>query len=112
VVAERRGTPAFGIDAAAHDDPQTLDRVWAMLERLVRPVPLAPQVVAAIRRQLPAGSDPGDLVFTVPGTHRDPLLRHLVKHVYQNAAASLTNPARGLPSTVRRVLNAVRADGR
>jgi integrase len=36
VVAERRGTPAFGIDAAAQDDPQTLDRVWAMLERLVR----------------------------------------------------------------------------
>jgi hypothetical protein len=82
-----------------------------MLERLVRPVPLAPRVVAAIRQQLPAGSDPGDLVFTVPGTDRDPLSRHLVKHVYQNAAARLTDPARGLPSTVRRVLNALWADG-
>jgi integrase len=77
----------------------------------IRAVPLAPQVVEAIRRQLPAGSDPSDLVFTVPGTDRVPLSRHLVKHVYQNAAAKLTDPARELPSTVRRVLNTLRADG-
>jgi integrase len=77
----------------------------------IRPVPLAPQVVAAIRRQLPAGSDPGDLVFTVPGTDRLPLSRHLVKHVYQKAAVRLADPARELPSTVRRVLNTLRADG-
>jgi hypothetical protein len=77
----------------------------------IRPVPLAPQVVAAIRRQLPAGSDPGDLVFTVPGTDRLLLSRHLVKHVYQKAAVRLADPARELPSTVRRVLNALRADG-
>jgi integrase len=77
----------------------------------IRAVPLAPQVVAAIRRQLPAGSDPGDLVFTVPGTDRVPLSRHQVKHVYQTAAARLTDPARELPSTVHRVLNTLRAAG-
>jgi integrase len=77
----------------------------------IRPVPLAPQVVAAIRRQLPASSDSDDLVFTVPGTDRRPLSRHLVKHVYQKAAGRLTDPARELPSTVRRVLDALRADG-
>ena len=32
----------------------------------IRPVPLAPLVVEAIRRQLPPGSDPDDLVFTGP----------------------------------------------
>jgi integrase len=79
----------------------------------IRPVPLAPQVVDAIRRQLPAGSDPSDLVFTVPvpGTDRVPLSRHLVKHVYQKAAVRLTDPTRDLPLTVRRVLNVLRADG-
>jgi integrase len=77
----------------------------------VRPVPLAPQVVEAIRRQLPTGHDPGDLVFTVPGTDRSPLSRHLVKHVYQKAAGRLTDPARELPSTVRRVLDTLRAQG-
>jgi integrase len=77
----------------------------------VRPVPLAPQVVAAIRRQLPPGSNPGDLVFTVPGTDRSTLSRHLVKHVYKKAASRLTDPARELPSTVRRVLDTLRAEG-
>jgi integrase len=33
----------------------------------IRPVPLAPLVVEAIRRQLPPGNDPEDLVFTGPG---------------------------------------------
>jgi integrase len=33
----------------------------------IRPVPLAPLVVEAIRRQLPLGNDPEDLVFTGPG---------------------------------------------
>jgi integrase len=79
----------------------------------IRPVPLAPQVIDAICRQLPAGSDPSDLVFTVPvpGPDRVPLSRHLVKHVYQKAAARLTDPTRDLPSTVRRVLHTLRADG-
>jgi integrase len=77
----------------------------------IRTVPLAPQVVAAIRRQLPAGSDPSDLVFTLPDTDDVPLSRHLVKHVYQKAAVRLTDPATDLPSTVRRVLNALRVDG-
>jgi integrase len=79
----------------------------------IRPVPLAPQVVDAIRRQLPAGSDPSDLVFTVPipGPDRVPLSRHLVKHVYQKAAVRLTDPTRDLPSTIRRVLHTLRADG-
>jgi integrase len=77
----------------------------------VRPVPLAPQVVEAIRRQLPTGNDPGDLVFTVPGTDRGALSRHLLKHVYQKAAGKLTDPARELPSTVRRVLDALRTEG-
>src|SRR6266487_8309 len=77
----------------------------------VRPVPLAPQVVEAIRRQLPTDNDPGDLVFTVPGTDRAPLSRHLVKHVYQKAAGRLTDPARELPSTVRRILDTLRAEG-
>ncbi len=77
----------------------------------IRSVPLAPQVIEAIRRQLPAGSDPSDLVFTVPGTDRGALSRHLLKHVYQKAAGKLTDPARELPSTVRRVLDALRAEG-
>jgi hypothetical protein len=33
----------------------------------IRPVPLAPLVVEAIRRRLPTGNDPDDLVFTGPG---------------------------------------------
>jgi integrase len=33
----------------------------------IREIPLAPEVVAAIRRQLPPGSDPSALVFTGPG---------------------------------------------
>ncbi len=73
----------------------------------IRPVPLAPQVAAAVRRQLPPGGDPGDLVFTVPGAGRAPLSRHLFKHVYQKAAAKLTDPAMELPPTVRRVLRAL-----
>src|SRR6266487_2030039 len=77
----------------------------------IRPVPLAPQVIEAIRRQLPGGSDPDDLVFTVPGTDREPLSRHLLKHVYQKAAHKLTDPAMELPSTARRVLAALRAEG-
>ena len=33
----------------------------------IREIPLAPEVVAAIRRQLPPGMDLEDLVFTGPG---------------------------------------------
>ena len=38
----------------------------------IREIPLAPEVVTAIRRQLPPGTDPEDLVFTGPSG--DPLL--------------------------------------
>jgi integrase len=38
----------------------------------IREIPLAPEVVAAIRRQLPPGTDPEDLVFTGPGTPSRP----------------------------------------
>jgi integrase len=73
----------------------------------IRPIPLASQVAEAIRRQLPPGSDPSDLVFTIPGTDRAPLSRHLFKHVYQKAAAKLTDPAMELSPTVRRVLRSL-----
>ena len=33
----------------------------------IRPIPLGPLVVEAIRRQLPPGNDPQDLFFTGPG---------------------------------------------
>jgi hypothetical protein len=33
----------------------------------IREIPLAPQVVQAIRRRLPPGSDPAALLFTGPG---------------------------------------------
>jgi hypothetical protein len=33
----------------------------------IREIPLAPQVVEAIRRRLPRGSDPAALLFSGPG---------------------------------------------
>jgi integrase len=66
----------------------------------IRQVPLAPLVVEAIRRQLPPGSDPEDLVFTGPGGGpgqrgrpsvprgtRTVLSRHNLHRTYQGAVA-------------------------
>jgi integrase len=82
----------------------------------IREIPLAGQVADAIRRQLPTGSIPGDLVFGDPtrvGADgcRPPLSRYLFRHVYHNAVAKLTDPTQELPPTTRRVLHVLRADG-
>jgi hypothetical protein len=83
----------------------------------IRPVPLAPLVVEAIRRQLPPGNDPEDLVFTGPGGGpgrdsgpsvprgtRTVLSRHNLHRTYQGAMAKLADPAVPLRPTARRVL--------
>jgi integrase len=90
----------------------------------IRPVPLAPLVVEAIRRQLPPGSDPEDLVFTGPGGGpgqrdgpsvprgtRTVLSRHNLHRTYQGALAKLADPAVPLRPTARRVLRALRDGG-
>jgi integrase len=82
----------------------------------IREIPLAPEVVAAIRRQLPAGTDPGDLVFTGPGGGvvtrgtRTVLSRHNFRRTYHSALAKLADPATELRPTAARVLKALRAD--
>jgi predicted ArsR family transcriptional regulator len=90
----------------------------------IRPVPLAPLVVEAIRRQLPPGNDPEDLVFTGPGGGpgrsggpsvprgaRTVLSRHNLHRTYQGALAKLADPAMPLRPTARRVLRALRDSG-
>jgi integrase len=82
----------------------------------IREIPLASQVVDAIRRQIASGSTPSDLVFCDPvagsvGGDRPPLSRYLFRHVYHIAVARLTDPARELPPSERRVLAALRTDG-
>jgi integrase len=90
----------------------------------IRPVPLAPLVVEAIRRQLPPGSDPDDLVFTGPGGgpgqrsgpsvprgSRTVLSRHNINRTYHGAVAKLADPAAPLRPTARRVLRALRDSG-
>ena len=90
----------------------------------IRPVPLAPLVVEAIRRQLPPGNDPEDLVFTGPGGGpgrrggpsvprgtRTVLSRHNLHRTYQGAVAKLADPAVPLRPTARRVLRALRDGG-
>src|SRR5215217_1691325 len=90
----------------------------------IRPVPLAPLVVEAIRRQLPPGNDLDDLVFTGPGGGpgrsggpsvprgtRTVLSRHNLHRTYQGAVAKLTDPAVPLRPTARRVLQALRDGG-
>jgi integrase len=90
----------------------------------IRPVPLAPLVVDGIRRQLPPGSDPEDLVFTGPGGgpgqrggpsvprgSRTVLSRHNLHRTYQSALAKLADPAVPLRPTARRVLRALRDGG-
>jgi integrase len=86
----------------------------------IRPVPLAPLVVAAIRRQLPPGTDPDDLVFTGPGHRGGPsvprgtrtvLSRHNFRRTHHGAVAQLADPATGLRPTAARVLTVLRAKG-
>jgi hypothetical protein len=74
-------------------------------------VPLAPLVVEAIRRQLPPGTDPDDLVFTGPGGGagvprgtRTVLSRHNLNRTYHDALAKLADPAAPLRPTARRIL--------
>ena len=87
----------------------------------IREVPLAPQVVEAIRRRLPPGSDPAALLFTGPGGGpgrrggpgvkkgtRTVLLRHNFRRTYPGALAKLSNSATaGLRPTAARVLRAL-----
>jgi hypothetical protein len=84
----------------------------------IRPVPLAPLVVEAIRRQLPATSDPEALVFTGPGGGaavsrgtRTVLSRHNFWRTYQAAVAKLADPVTELRPTAIRTLKALRVDG-
>jgi integrase len=84
----------------------------------IRPVPLAPLVVEAIRRQLPSGSDPEALVFTGPGGgsavsrgSRTVLSRHNFWRTYQAAVGKLADPVTELRPTAIRTLNTLRVDG-
>ena len=90
----------------------------------IRPVPLAPLVVEAIRRQLPPGNDPDALVFTGPGGGggqrggpsvprgtRTVLSRHNFRRTHHGAMAKLADPATGLRPTAARVLKVLRASG-
>jgi integrase len=84
----------------------------------IRPVPLAPLVVAAIRRQLPSGNDPEALVFTGPGGgsavsrgSRTVLSRHNFWRTYQAAVGKLADPVTELRPTAIRTLKALRIDG-
>jgi integrase len=83
----------------------------------IREIPLAPEVVAAIRRQLPPGADPEDLVFTGPGGGvvargtRTVLSRHNFRRTYHGAIAKLADPATLLRPTAARVLKTLRATG-
>jgi integrase len=90
----------------------------------IRPVPLAPLVVEAIRRRLPPGNHPDDLVFTGPGGGpgqrggpsvprgaRTVLSRHNLHRTYQGAVTKLADLAVPLRPTARRVLRALREGG-
>jgi hypothetical protein len=81
-------------------------------------------VIEAIRRQLPPGNDPEDLVFTGPGGGpgrrggpsvpqgaRTVLSRHNLHRTYQGALAKLADLAVPLRPTTRRVLKALRDGG-
>jgi integrase len=91
----------------------------------IREIPLAPQVVEAIRRRLPPGGDPAALLFTGPGGGpgqrggpgvkkgtRTVLSRHNFRRTYHGALAKLADPATaGLRPTAARVLTALRDHG-
>jgi integrase len=82
----------------------------------IRQVPLVPLVVEAIRRQLPPGTDPDDLVFTGPGGGR-PACRGAPGRCCHattsagHALAKLADPAVPLRPTARRVLLLLRDGG-
>jgi integrase len=90
----------------------------------IRELPLAPLVVAAIRRQLPPGSDPAALVFTGPGGGpgghggagvprgaRTVLSRHNFHRTYHAALTKLADPTGELRPTAARMLKALRGGG-
>jgi integrase len=83
----------------------------------IREIPLTPEVVAAIRRQLPPGTDLDDLVFTGPGGGivargtRTVLSQHNFRRTYHSALAKLADPATQLRPTAARVLKTLRATG-
>jgi integrase len=85
----------------------------------VREIPLARQVVEAIRRQLPPSASPDTLVFGGPGGGngvqtgtRTVLSRDNFRRTYRSALAKLADPAASdLRPTARRVRSALRADG-
>jgi integrase len=83
----------------------------------IRELPLAPEVVAAIRRQLPPGTDSEDLVFTGPGGGivargtRTVLSRHNFRRTYHGALTKLADPTTSLRPTAARVLKTLRATG-
>jgi integrase len=88
----------------------------------IREIPLARQVVEAIRRQLPPGNAPEDLIFTGPGGGpgrrsgagvkrgtRTVLSRDNFCRLYLQAMARTADPATSLSQTDWRVLQALRA---
>jgi len=90
----------------------------------IRLVPLAPLVVEAIRRQLPAGSDPDALVFTGPGGGaghpggpgvkrgtRTVLSRYNFRRTHHAAIAKLADLATNLRPTAIRTLKVLRTSG-
>src|SRR5919198_1558829 len=72
----------------------------------IREIPLAPEVAMAIRRQLPPGTNPADLVFTGPGGGvmargtRTVLSRHNFRRTYHSALAKLADPPPSTPPWV------------
>jgi hypothetical protein len=90
----------------------------------IRPIPLGPLVVEAIRRQLPPGNDPQDLVFTRPGRRPRPrrdgmprgartvLSRHNFHRTYHAALAKLTDPTGEPRPTAGRALKALEGAAR
>jgi integrase len=83
----------------------------------IREIPLTPEVVAAIRRQLPPGADPAALIFTGPGGGstvkgaRTVLSRHNFRRTYHAAIAKLADPVSEQRPTAIRTLKALRANG-
>ena len=82
----------------------------------IRSIPLAHQVAAAVRRQLPQGSTGDDLVFADPSTGQEcrrsgAALPLLFRHVYQGAVNRLTDSTSELSPTTRRILRALREHG-
>jgi integrase len=85
----------------------------------VREIPLARQLVEAIRRQLPPNAGPDTLIFTGPGGGnsvkagaRTVLSRDNFRRVYHGALAKLADPAAvGLRPTAKRGLTSLRTAG-